>query len=348
MPIPNASSVQRSSLTADLTAAMSSPRNLHPNTTVFATCRCVHQSFRLVPKPIVRRIVDFCFGVVSTRYREETGMQFYEFEFISTHYHLVANNGTGCISDFLQDLNALIARELNALRGKSGAFFDRDPGIQTVVGDGRVFRHCVYTLANAVAAVIVHKTAHWKGSNSLRMEYGKDYVVAKPRVGLWSKKVQHKHRKGSQDSRRADFADRSKLPDTAVLMLDRPPIMPELSDAELRAKICEALAEKEAELAEKRAGKPVLGMKAALEIDWRTVPNDGEELFGRQPNFSTETVSQRIEMKRLRKSFPHQYADALARWNAGERDVVFPAGTVRMRLRHNVATEPIPDFLRAS
>ena len=53
-------------------------------------------------------------------------------------------------------------------------------------------------------------------------------------------------------------------------------------------------------------------------------------------------------MKRLRKSFPHQYADALARWNAGERDVVFPAGTVRMRLRHNVATEPIPDFLRAS
>ncbi len=35
---------------------------------------------------------------------------------------------------------------------------------------------------------------------------------------------------------------------------------------------------------------------------------------------------------------------------AGERDVVFPAVTVRMRLRlrHNVATEPIPDFLPAT
>ena len=32
----------------------------------------------------------------------------------------------------------------------------------------------------------------------------------------------------------------------------------------------------------------------------------------------------------------------LARWNAGERDVVFPAGTVRMRLRHKVLTEPVP------
>jgi hypothetical protein len=301
-----------------------------------------------VPTPVVRRIVDFCFAHVSSRYREESGMQFYEFEFLSTHYHVVANNGTGCVTDFLQDVNALIARELNALRGTSGGFFDRAPGIQTVVGDGRVLRHCVYTLANAVAAGIVHKTAHWKGSNSLRMEYGREYVVAKPRVGLWSKKVQHKHRKSSQDSGRADFAGRSKLPDTAVLKLDRPPILRELSDGELRAKIREALTEKEAEVAEKRAGKPVLGMKAALKIDWRSVPADGEELFGRQPNFSTETVAQRVAMKRLRKRFQREYADALGRWNAGERDVVFPAGTVRMRLRHKVATEPIPESLRAS
>ncbi len=28
-----------------------------------------------------------------------------------------------------------------------------------------------------VAAGIVHKTAHWKGFNSLRMPYGKDYVA---------------------------------------------------------------------------------------------------------------------------------------------------------------------------
>ncbi|MBV1860042.1 MAG: hypothetical protein KUG77_16635 [Nannocystaceae bacterium] len=96
------------------------------------------------------------------------------------------------------------------------------------------------------------------------------------------------------------------------------------------------------------AGKPVLAMKAALKIDWSTVPTDGEELFGRQPNFSTEPLAQRIAMKRIRKDFPPEHADALARWNAGQRDVVFPAGTVRMRLRHNVATEPIPDFLGTS
>jgi hypothetical protein len=77
------------------------------------------------------------------------------------------------------------------------------------------------------------------------------------------------------------------------------------------------------------------------------VPADGEELFSRQPNFSTEAVAQRVAMKRLRKRFRGEYADAFGRWNAGERDVVFPAGTVRMRLQHKVATEPIPELLRA-
>ena len=61
---------------------------------------------------MIRRVVDFCFGHVSGRYRDEMGMEFYEYEFLSTHYHLVANNGTGCITDFLQDPNALMALSL--------------------------------------------------------------------------------------------------------------------------------------------------------------------------------------------------------------------------------------------
>jgi hypothetical protein len=333
---------------ADLWGAMSSPRNLYPDTTVFATCRCVHERNRLVPTPVVRAVVDFCFAVVSTRYRDAFQMEFYEYEFLSTHYHLLANNGSGRITDFLQDFNALIARELNAVRGTSGAFFDREPGIQTVLGDEKVFAHCIYILANAVTAGIVHNTQHWKGSNSRRLEYGRGYVVSKPRVGLWSKQVQHRHRRSSQRSGRAAFARRSTLPNAAVIKLDRPPIMPELSDLELRARIREALKLEEVEVAKKRGGRPVLGMAAAMKIHWSTVPRNRQELFGRNPTLSTETLGQRIAMKTLRKQFIREHKDALARWNAGERDVVFPAGTIRMRLRHNVATEPIPQWLRAS
>ncbi len=181
------------------------------------------------------------------------------------------------------------------------------------------------------------------------MPYGKRYTIAKPRIGIWSKKQRHKGRRSSQRSGRAAFASRSKMPETAVLMLDRPRIFPEVSDEELRTKIREGLEAREVKIRVERAGKPVLGMKAAREIPWSTMPVKGEELFGRQPTFSTQTREQRSAMKRVRRRFLRDYRLALARWNAGQRDVVFPAGTVRMRLRHKVLTEPVPlDLLLAA
>ena len=73
------------------------------------------------------------------------------------------------------------------------------------------------------------------------------------------------------------------------------------------------------------------------------------QLFGRKLPFSTQTPEQRSAMKRLRRRFLRDYRLELSRWNAGERDVVFPAGRVRMRLRHNVLTEPVPlDLLVAA
>ncbi len=329
---------------------MSTPRNLYPDTVQFVTCCCTHGSYRLVPTKTVRRIVRYAFAVVSSRYRKKYGMEFYEFLFLSTHFHIVLyDRFGGRTSDFLKDLNSLIARALNAVRGDSGSFFAREPGIQTVLGDAKVIKHCVYTLANAVKAGIVHKAAHWKGFNSLRLEYGKEYVVEKPRIGLWAtKKAGHRRRRASRRSGRAAFAGRSKLPAKATLMLDRPRICPELSDAQLRAKIREALTREEARIHAKRKGKPVLGMKAALKIHWSTTPVGGKPLFSRRPTFSTQTKAQRKKMRRLRREFLGDYPQALRRWNAGERDVVFPAGTVRMKLRHNALTEPIPfDLLLA-
>ena len=138
------------------------------------------------------------------------------------------------------------------------------------------------------------------------------------------------------------------MPETAILVLDRPRVMLSLSDVELRTKIREELAKREAEIRAEQAGKCVVGMKAARQIHWSTLPRQGEELFGRRPGFSTQTQEQRRAMKRLRRRFVPEHSAALARWNAGERNVVFPAGTVGLRLRHNALTEPIPlDLLLA-
>ncbi|MEM6292727.1 MAG: hypothetical protein AAGA54_15750 [Myxococcota bacterium] len=278
---------------------------------------------------------------MSSRYRSKWEMAFHEFEVLSTHYHLVLYDRFGRVTDFIQDLNSMVARVLNSARGASGRFFDGEPGIQTVIGDERVVEHCVYTLANAVAAGIVHKTAHWKGFNSLRMAYGREYVIKKPRIGIWSGKGRHKTRREVRRSGRADFAGRSKLPKTAVLRLDRPRVYSELSDAELRAKVRAKLATRESELRTASPG-PVIGMKSALKIHWSTTPPPGKELFGRNPTFSTQTVAQRVRMKRVRRAFLRAYRFALERWNARESNVIFPPGTVKIRLRHRALTEPIP------
>ena len=49
-------------------------------------------------------------------------MEFYDFESLSTHYQFVLFDRFGRVSDSLQELNAVVACELNAIRGKSGTF----------------------------------------------------------------------------------------------------------------------------------------------------------------------------------------------------------------------------------
>ncbi len=340
--------MQREPVVVDRSRAMSQPRNLYSDTTLYVTCRCVNRSFRLVPTKRVRRIFRYAFAVVSEKYRRKFLMRFFEFEVLSTHYHLVLQNGLGKVTDFLQELNSLIARELNAVRGTSGKFFEPDPGIQTILGDERVLEHAVYTLANAVAAGLVNTTTAWKGENSLRLAYGKAYPVSKPKIGLWSNKRSLANRREARRSKRAAYSGRSTLPELATLMLDRPPILPELSDAQLRAKIRERLVEREQTIAKLRGRRAVVGMKAALKVHWSTIPLKGEEMFCMRPTLSTQTKEQRKQMKRLRLKFLAEYAEALRLWILGRRDVVFPAGTTRMRLRFLVPCEPLPlDLLLA-
>ena len=61
--------MQQKRAVADGTRAMSSPRNIYPDTTLYVTCRAVHRSFRLVPTKRVRRILEYVFAVVSDKYR---------------------------------------------------------------------------------------------------------------------------------------------------------------------------------------------------------------------------------------------------------------------------------------
>ena len=236
-----------------------------------------------------------------------------------------------------------LSRELNAVRGISGTNFEADPGIVTVVSDERIMDHAVYTLANPVRAFLVAKAKHWKSVSSVHLEYGEKVAVNKPRIGLWSPKVAHADRPASKRSKRAAYAGRSKLPDIAYIVLDRPPIMLDLTDEQLRAEIRERLALREREIAaeRKRLGIRVLGWAKAVAQFFLALPGKTEEMFKRKPHFSASHVWERVAMAAMVKKFREVYASCRARFLAGERDVAFPEGTYFMRRHWKVPIEPL-------
>ena len=336
---------------------MTPPRFIIKGMKFYITVRAVNRSFRLVPKRQVREAIRYALAVTLEKYRDAGRLALHEFEFMSNHYHILGTDRDACLPDFVRDLNSLLARELNALRGIGGKNFEPGYGLVQIVGDERVAEHAVYTLANPVAAFLVAKSRHWRGVSSLRMKYGELIEVSKPRLGIWSGKNAHARRPKSKRSGRAGYAGRSKLPETANLVIDRPDIMPHLSDEELRAFILEGLDKRELELAEerrrrgikvvghpeerRRRGIKVVGHRRAESVQYTAIPRP-EELFSRIPRVSGTHREERQALLRIHKAFLAAYAATRDAFRGGNRDVVFPYGTWMMRRIWKARCEPAP------
>jgi putative transposase len=335
-------SLQRSHATAEW-FRVTPPRFITEGMIFYVTVRAVNRSFRFVPKRQVREAIDYALSVVLQRYREAGMLSLHEFEFMSNHYHLLGTDKVGCLPDFIRDLNSLLSRELNAIRGISGTNFE-EYNLVHIVGAERIVEHAVYTLANPVRAFLVEKARHWKGTSSLALEYGVPVVVEKPRIGLWAGKLAHAERHASRRSKRAKYAGRSKLPAAAALVIDRPLIMLHLSDSELRAEIREQLARREREIANerKRRGIRVLGWAKVVARHFLSLPGRTEELFSRTPGFSASSSAERVAMAALQRTFRELYRLALELFVADKRrDIAFPEGTWLMRRRYGVRCVPI-------
>lgn len=321
---------------------MTPARCIEKQMNFFVTVRAVNRSARFVPTCAVIKVIRYCLAVTLQKYRGKGKLQLFEFLFMSNHFHLLGVDLDESLPDFVRELNSLISRELNALRGISGANIEKGYNLVKVVTDQRLIDHAVYTLANPCRANLVKRCKDWRSVSSLSMRYGEAVVVEKPTLGLWAGKVQHASRRGSKRSKRAQYAGRSKLPETAELVIDRPPVMMELSDDELRQHILDRLDAKEREYIEdrKRRGVGVLGWNKVVKQHYLAIPNTKEELFTRVPSFSASHVWERVVLAAKRKEFLKRYYAAQKKFVDGIRDVVFPYGTWLMRVRYRAACEP--------
>jgi REP element-mobilizing transposase RayT len=295
---------------------MTMPRQVLPGTTYLVTRRCAQRQFLLRPSDETNAIVLYLLAVAAQRF----GVLVHAFCVLSNHLHLVVTDPDACLPAFAQFLDALVARALNRLHGRSESFWA--PGSFSAVAllsPEDVVDKVAYALANPVAAGLVPRGRDWPGLWSGPERAGASIgPVARPRF----------------------FRSVGRLPDEVALDLALPPGFASMEEFQRRVRAAVAVHEGQAVLAIRAAGRTFLGARAALRQRPTATPSSAEARGGLRPTFASRDRWRRSEATHQVREFMARYRRAWAVFSAGQRDVVFPAGTYWMRVVLGVRCGP--------
>jgi len=260
----------------------------------------------------VNEIVLYLLARTARRY----GVAVHAFCFLSNHAHLVLTDVEGRLPAFMQYLDSLVARAVNASIGHFESFWARETSYSAVepLEPGDIVAKTAYVLANPVAAGLVRTGAEWPGLRTSPEQIGSTKLIARrPKVF---------------------FDPRGYLPEALELELTPPPGF--ASAAEFRSLLSAAVEELERKHREEMAsqGRRFLGAARVLAQNPFARPAPGEPRFGLKPRVAARDRWKRIERLLQLGAFASSYRKAFAAWRSGARDVLFPAGTYLMRVLH--------------
>jgi REP element-mobilizing transposase RayT len=275
------------------------PRCVLPGVCYLITRRCSERRFFLRPDRKVGEIFEYLLGHLSKVY----GIEIHAFVVMSNHYHLVITDTAGRLPDFQRDLNSMLARSINAFRGRWESFWDRKSySAVALLEDCDLISKMGYTLTNPVKAKLVNRARHWEGATSAGMGFGQARVVARPE-GFFGE----------------------EMPEFSTLELTRP----SLRDASGSERVEELLAREVSrrETAVRKQGGKAMGMARVLKQDWMSRPATFERRRGLRPTIAGLNKWARIEALQRSMDWLREYKDALKGFVAGDREIEFPAGT---------------------
>jgi hypothetical protein len=273
----------------------------------------------LRPSREVNLIIRYCLALATHRF----GVRVHAYCFLSNHYHLVATDCRGELPCFMHCLDLLLARALNALRGRSESFWSSGSYSAVELADPEtVVEKIAYVLANPVSAGLVRAGRLWPGVISHPDDIGNDPLVA-PRP-----------------SRFFRSAGTAALPAVVPLGLVPPPGLEHLSLDELRKQIAERVELHEMRARQRRGRKGFAGPRSVLRRPVLDRPTEAESSFGLNPRVAGRDGPARIAALARLAGFVQQYRYAWTKLQAGLRDLaVFPAGTWKIRREHGVPCE---------
>jgi REP element-mobilizing transposase RayT len=302
------------------------PRRIIAGTTYLVTRRCVQRQFLLTPSSTVNAVFEYTLALTVARY----GILLHGFCVMSNHFHLVITDPAARLPDFLRDLDTLLARALNLHLGRSENFFSSDkPSYVELLASGDVISKLVYTLSNPVTAGLVPRRTEWPGAVSrMRDVSGAARRVRRPRLF---------------------FSER--MPDELELRLCTPLVKRdgravEMSPDEVRRfrrdvrRRTDAHERRVRERAVLR-GRRFVGAASILRQCPFASPSTPSR-SGMSPRIAAADKHQRCAALEELRGFITLYYEALKQYRDGFLDVVFPAGTFKMRALFGVRCECIP------
>ena len=296
-----------------LRAGMTAPRQVLPGATYLVTRRCAQRQLLLRPSRGTNETFLFVLALAAKRF----AVRVHAFCVLSNHVHLVVTDPDARLPAFLQLLDALVARAVNASLGRWEAFWAPDTySAVRLESPGDIVDKTAYTLANPVAAGLVPTGSAWPGLWSAPESIGAEPLRAR----------RPKH----------FFDPKGGLPESIALPLTVPP---GFESAELfRDELVRALeAREDVERCRRRGRGGFLGVRRVLAQKPTARPAAGEPRRVLNPRIAARDKWRRIEALGRLVEFLHGYRAAWAARCAGEPDVVFPRGTYLMRAVHGVA-----------
>ena len=267
------------------------------------TRRCTQRQYLLRPDRETNNAFIYCLAVAAQR----NPIDVIDFMQMSNHLHDALYDRHGNAPAFYEDFHKLLAKCMNALRGRWENFFSSGQvGVVRLETREDLINKLVYVATNPVKDGLVARVDDWPGSSGYRaLLSGEPLRATRP-----------KH----------FFAEDGMMPEEVTLHLTIPPELGDRDEilAELQVRV--AAAEEEAARERARTGKRVLGRYAVLRQSWRDSPTSREPRRGLRPTIAARSLWARLEAIQRKREFTVAYRRARQALLAG-MPIPFPYGT---------------------
>jgi REP element-mobilizing transposase RayT len=284
------------------------PRPIVPGATYLVTRRCTQRQYLLAPSKTTSEVFLYCLAYAA----QKTRVRVHAVIVMSNHYHLVVTDELGVLPIFVECLNKLVAKTMNAHLGRWENFWaSQQASYVQLLDDDAVIDKIAYAICNPVAAGRCRSSEEWPG------------------VCVW--------RPGKRRAMRPDvfFRKSGCMPESVDLFIELPALVG-TTPGQTRRRIEEAIGEHERSQQERilHEGQTFTGTEDLRRIDPFDSPRTLEPRRRLSPSIASRDPGARIDALARRADFLGKYRLALASWLEGIRTICFPFGTYFMRVRH--------------